>query len=58
MVLNTEMSVLRKIVSKTCRKGPFGEGQVQDLIPALLGQDQRLRPYFRDIHSLKLLLKF
>jgi hypothetical protein len=35
IVLNTGIPVLRKFMLKNMQKIPFGEGQVQDLIPAL-----------------------
>jgi hypothetical protein len=37
MVLNTGIPVLRKFMLKNLQKIPFGEGQVQDPIPALPG---------------------
>jgi hypothetical protein len=35
MILNTGTPVLRKFMLKNMQKIPFGEGQVQDPIPAL-----------------------
>jgi hypothetical protein len=35
MVLNTGIPVLRKFILKNLQKIPFGDGQVQDPIPAL-----------------------
>jgi hypothetical protein len=44
MVLNTEIPVLRKFMLKNLQKISFGEGHVQDPIPALPGQGSKI-PY-------------
>jgi hypothetical protein len=42
MVLNTGIPVLRKCMLKNMQKILFGEGQVQDPIPALLGHGSKI----------------
>jgi hypothetical protein len=42
MVLNTGIPVLRKLRFKNLQKIPFGEGQVQDSIPALPGHRSKI----------------
>jgi hypothetical protein len=42
MLLNTEIPVLRKFMLKNMQKIPFGEGQVQDPIPALPGHGSKI----------------
>jgi hypothetical protein len=42
VVLNTVIPVLRKFMLKNLQKIPFGEGQVQDLIPALPGHGSKI----------------
>jgi hypothetical protein len=42
MVLNTGIPVLRKCMLKNMQKIPFGEGQVQDPIPALPGYGSKI----------------
>jgi hypothetical protein len=42
MVLNTGIPVLRKFRLKNLQKNPFGEGQVQDRIPALPGHGSKI----------------
>jgi hypothetical protein len=42
MVLNTGIPVLRKFMLKNLQKISFGEGQVQDPIPALPGHGSRI----------------
>jgi hypothetical protein len=42
MVLNTGISVLRKIWLKNLQKIIFGEGQVEDPIPALPGHGSKI----------------
>jgi hypothetical protein len=42
MVLNTGISVLRKFWFKNLQKIIFGEGQVQDPIPALPGHGSKI----------------
>jgi hypothetical protein len=42
MVLNTGIAVLRKIWFKNLQKILFGEGQVQDPIPALPGHESKI----------------
>jgi hypothetical protein len=41
-VLNTGIPVLRKCMLKNMQKIPFGEGQVQDPIPALPGHGSKI----------------
>jgi hypothetical protein len=41
MVLNTGIPVLRKFMLKNLQNIPFGEGQVQDPIPALPGHGSK-----------------
>jgi hypothetical protein len=41
MILNTGISVLKKIMLKNMQKIPFGEGQVQDPVPALLSHGSK-----------------
>jgi hypothetical protein len=41
MVLNTGIPVLKKML-KNIQKIPFGEGQVQDPIPALPGRGSKI----------------
>jgi hypothetical protein len=41
MVLITRIPVLRKFMLKNLQKIPFGEGQVQDPIPALPGHGSK-----------------
>jgi hypothetical protein len=42
MVLNTGITVLRKFMLRNLQKTPFGEGQVQDPIPALPGHGSKI----------------
>jgi hypothetical protein len=42
MLLNTGISVLRKFMLKNMQKILFGEGQVQDPIPALPGLGSKI----------------
>jgi hypothetical protein len=42
MVLDTGIPVLRKFMLKNLQKITFGEGQVQDPIPALLGHGSKI----------------
>jgi hypothetical protein len=42
MVLNTEISVSRKFMLKNMQKILFGEGQVQDPMPALPGHGSKI----------------
>jgi hypothetical protein len=42
MVLNTGIPVMKKIMFKNLQKIPFGEGQVQDPIPALPGHGLKI----------------
>jgi hypothetical protein len=42
MVLNTEITVLRKFLLKNMEKNPFVEGQVKDPIPALPGHGSKI----------------
>jgi hypothetical protein len=42
MVLNTGISVMRKLRIKNLQIIPFGEGQVQDPIPALAGHRSKI----------------
>jgi hypothetical protein len=42
MVLNTRIPVLRKFMLKNLHKITFGEGQVQDPIPALPGHGSKI----------------
>jgi hypothetical protein len=42
MELNTGISVLRKFMWKNLQKILFGEGQVQDSIPALPGHGSKI----------------
>jgi hypothetical protein len=42
MVLNTGIPDLRKFMLKNLQKNPFGEGQVQDPIPALPGHGSKI----------------
>jgi hypothetical protein len=42
MVLNTSIPVLRKFMLKNLQKILFGEGQVQDPIPALPGHGSKI----------------
>jgi hypothetical protein len=42
MVLNTGIPVFRKFKMKNLQKIPFGEGQVQDTIPALQGHGSKI----------------
>jgi hypothetical protein len=46
MVLNTEIPVLRKFWFKNLQKILFGEGQVQDPIPALPGYESKIPAVF------------
>jgi hypothetical protein len=41
-VLNTGIPVFRKFMLKNLQKFPFGEGQVQDSIPALPGHGSKI----------------
>jgi hypothetical protein len=41
MVLHTDIPVLRKFMLKNLQKFPFGEGQVQNPIPALPGHGSK-----------------
>jgi hypothetical protein len=45
MVLNTGIPVLRKLRFKNFKKHTFGEGQVQNLIPALPGHESKIHSY-------------
>jgi hypothetical protein len=42
MVFNTGIPVLRKFMLKNMQKIPFGEGQIQDPIPALPGHGSKI----------------
>jgi hypothetical protein len=46
MVLNTGISVVRKFMLKNLQKIPFGEGQVQDPIPAFIGHGSKIPAVF------------
>jgi hypothetical protein len=46
MILNTGIPVLRKFRFKNLQKIPFGEGQVQDPIPALPGHGSKIPAVF------------
>jgi hypothetical protein len=53
MVLNTGISVLRKFMLNNMQKIQFGEGQVQDPIPALPGHGSKIPAVLlRDTKSL------
>jgi hypothetical protein len=43
MVLNTEIQVLKQFMLKNLQKLPFGEGQVQNSIPALPGLGSKIQ---------------
>jgi hypothetical protein len=47
IVLNTVILVLRKFCFKDIQKIPFGEGQVQDPIPALPGHGSKIPSLYR-----------
>jgi hypothetical protein len=49
MVLNTGIPVLTKLSYKNLQKNTFGEGQVQDPIPALPGHESKFRTPERHI---------
>jgi hypothetical protein len=49
MVLNKGIPVLRKFMLKNLQKIPFGEGQVQDPIPALPGHGFNRAHFFKNV---------